>query len=65
MTVLTVTACLLLVLGVYVGIAEDRLAEGNLRSLQSDFCLIAVFDLADSHIDVLIIDTVNERLAVC
>ena len=64
MAVLSVAACLLLVLRVDIRIAEDRLAEGNLGSLEGDFSLIAVLDLADSDVDVLIVDTVDQRLAV-
>ena len=45
--VLSVSAGLLLILGVHVGIFADGLAEGNLRCLQDDLCFVSGQQLAD------------------
>ncbi len=50
MAVLTVSAGLLLILGVYIGILLNSLTERNLRRLQSNFALVSLKEFAHSNL---------------
>ena len=64
MAVLSVSAGLLLVLGIHVRFLADGLPEGYLRTLQLDLYFEFIRQLADHHIQVLIAHAVEQGLAV-
>ena len=64
MSVLSVTAGLLLVLSFYIRILSDRLSESDLRRIELDIDLIALFQLALDDLELLLTDTVDQGLAV-
>ncbi len=64
MAVLSVSAGLLLVLGIHIRILLQSLAECNLRRLQYNLALISCSQLACNNLKVLVAHTVKQRLAV-
>ncbi len=64
MAVLSVSAGLLLILGIHVGVLADRLAEGHLRRLQDDLCFVSGQKLADRDLQMLVAHAVEQGLAV-
>ena len=65
MTVLAVAAGLFFVFCFYIRIFADRLAEGYLRTGQLYFYFVALQQLADDNIDVLVAHAVQQCLMVC
>ena len=64
MSVLSVTAGLLLVLSFYIRILSDRLAESDLRCIEIDVDLVTLLQLALDDLELLLADTINQGLAV-
>ena len=64
MTILSMSAGLLLILGIHVGIFADCLTEGHLRGLQDNLCFVSGQKLADRDLQMLVAHTVKQRLTV-